>query len=79
MTGPGDPTSLSEGVIQGFRDLGWMAGAMGDALTDGEMLGYFARMFIAAGIPMAIVFGIAYLCIQLTPSSKKKSKKRNSR
>jgi len=56
-----------------------MAGAMGDALTDGEMLGYFARMFIAAGIPMAIIFGIGYLCIQLTPSSKKKSKKHNSR
>ena len=71
--------TAGEGVVQGIKGAGETFNIIGQALTDGEVWGFMIQFFLAVGIPMALVYLLAWALIKYSPVEEPKKKKRTRR
>ncbi len=79
MTPHGAPTSVSEGLTYGLKDAAGVVTETAHAFQDGSTMGYLVWFILAAGLPLAAAYGIAYLTIEWAYPTKKKNTKKNRR
>jgi len=71
--------TAGEGVIEGIKGAGEMFSIIGQVLTDGEVWGFMIQFFLMVGIPMALVYLLAWALINYSPMEEPKKKKRTRR
>jgi uncharacterized BrkB/YihY/UPF0761 family membrane protein len=67
--------TAGEGVVQGIKGAGETFNIIGQALTDGETWGFMIQWFLAIGIPMALIYLLAWALINYLPEEPKKKKR----
>ena len=67
--------TASEGVVEGIKGAGEMFSIIGQVLTDGEVWGFMIQWFLAIGIPLSLIFLLAWALIKYSPMEPKKKKR----